>query len=153
VGSIGVLLNGFGFVETLKSLGIERRLLTAGEHKGILDPFSPMNDQDRLFAKSLLARVHQQFIAAVKAGRKGKLKDDPTLFSGLFWSGEEAQTLGLVDGLGNSSYVARKVIGAEKIVDYTPKDDWLKRVSERFGASMMNGLSNVLMFKAAPSLQ
>jgi len=153
VGSIGVLMNGFGFVETLKSLGVERRLLTAGEHKGILDPFSPMNDQDRLFAKGLLEQIHQQFISAVQQGRKGKLKDDPSIFSGLFWSGKEAQALGLVDGLGSSGYVAREVIGAEEIVDYTPKDDWIKRVSERLGAGMMTGLGNALPLTAAPTLR
>jgi len=153
VGSIGVLLNGFGFVETLKTLGVERRLLTAGEHKGILDPFSPMNEQDRLFAKGLLEQLHQQFISAVKQGRKGRLKDDPSLFSGLFWSGEEAKALGLVDGLGSSGYVAREIIGAEKIVNYTPKDDWIKRVSERFGAGMVAGLGSALMLTAAPALR
>jgi protease-4 len=135
VGSIGVLMNGFGFVGTLKDLGVERRLLTAGAHKGIMDPFSPMTKADEDYVKALLERIHQQFIAAVKAGRKGRLKDDPDIFSGLFWSGDEALKLGLVDGLGSTSYVARKIIKADKIVDFTPKDDWVKRLSESLGTA------------------
>jgi protease IV len=153
VGSIGVLMNGFGFVGTLKTLGVERRLLTAGDHKGILDPFSPLSDQDQHFAKALLERLHQQFITAVTQGRKGKLKDDPKIFSGLFWSGEEAQALGLVDGLGGSGYVAREIIHADKVVDYTHKDDWVKRFSERLGASMGGGLGHVLVELAAPTFR
>lgn len=140
VGSIGVLVNGFGFVQTLEELGVERRLLTAGEHKGILDPFSPMSEQDQVFIKGLLGKLHDQFIAAVKEGRKNKLKDDPTIFSGLFWTGEEGLELGLVDGFGSSGYVARELIGAEKVVDFTPKEDWVKRFSERLGTSLAESL-------------
>lgn len=140
VGSIGVLINGFGFVKTMQDYGVERRLITSGERKGILDPFSPLSERDKMFAQDLLKRMHQQFIDAVKTGRKGKLKDDPNIFSGLFWNGEEAKELGLVDGLGNSGYVAREIIGAEKIVDYTHKEDWLKHFSEQMGSQLSNAV-------------
>lgn len=147
VGSIGVLMNGFGFVKTLDNFGAERRLLTAGERKGILDPFSPMNERDKEFAKNLLERMHQQFINAVKNGRKGKLKEDPNLFSGLFWNGEEAKDLGLIDGLGSSGYVAREIIGADKIVDHTHKEDWLEKFSEQMGSKMVHALLSMNMPK------
>lgn len=147
VGSIGVLMNGFGFVKTLENFGVERRLLTAGERKGILDPFSPMNEGDKVFAKNLLERMHQQFINAVKNGRKGKLKEDPNLFSGLFWNGEEAKDLGLIDGLGSSGYVAREIIGADKIVDHTHKEDWLEKFSEQMGSKMVHALLSMNMPK------
>lgn len=149
VGSIGVLMNGFGFVKTLENLGIERRLLTAGERKGVMDPFSTASEEDTQFVKELLVRLHQQFIAAVKEGRKGKLQDNPNIFSGLFWSGEEAKTLGLVDELGSSSYVAREVIGAEDIVDHTHKENWVKRFSEQMGTQMAQSLWSIM----APSLR
>lgn len=138
VGSIGVLMNGFGFVKTLENIGVERRLLTAGDHKGILDPFSPMKEKDQRIAQELLNQIHQQFISAVKKGRKGKLKDDPEIFSGLFWSGINAKELGLVDFFGSSSYVARESIGAEKIVDYTCKEDLFKQFSDQMGATLTN---------------
>lgn len=150
VGSIGVLMNGFGFVSTMDDLGIERRLLTAGENKAIMDPFSPMRDQDKVFVKQLLDKLHEQFIAAVKEGRKDKLQDNPDIFSGLFWSGEESVELGLVDGLGSSGQVARDVIGVEKIVDFTSKEDWLKRFSDRLGVSIANALGSVYGLDAKP---
>jgi protease-4 len=155
VGSIGVLMNGFGFVETLDELGIERRLLTAGEHKGIMDPFSPMSGKDEIFLKGLLERLHDQFISAVKEGRDGKLKDDPAIFSGLFWSGEESIALGLVDEIGSSGYVAREVVGAEKIKDFTAEEDWLKRFTDRLGASIGTTLADSLglSWSAAPVLR
>lgn len=148
VGSIGVLMNGFGFVEAMNKLGVERRLLTAGEHKGFLDPFSPTEQEDVNHIKTLLGDIHQQFIKKVKQGRekslsvKGKLHllENPELFSGLVWTGEQALELGLVDGLGSSSYVAREVIGAEKIKDFTPKQNYLDRFAERFGAAMAKTL-------------
>lgn len=149
VGSIGVLMNGFGFVKAIQNLGIERRLLTAGEHKGILDPFSPMSDQDKGFAQDLLNRMHQQFITAVKNGRKGKLIDDPKIFSGLFWSGEEAKTLGLVDGLGSSDYVARQIIGAEKIINHTHKEGLVDRFSESMETHLEAAMSSMM----TPKLQ
>jgi protease-4 len=147
VGSIGVLMNGFGFVKTLENLGMERRLLTSGERKGILDPFSPLTERDRVFVKDLLAKMHEQFINAVKQGRKGKLQDDPNIFSGLFWNGQEAVALGLIDGLGSSSYVARDIIGIEQVVDHTHKEDWLERFSEQMGSRLTNALLTVTMPK------
>ena len=136
VGSIGVLMDGFGFVDGLKKLGIERRLMTAGEHKGLLDPFSPLKKDEVKHVQNLLDGVHRQFIAAVKAGRGDRLSDSPDIFSGLFWDGEKGLELGLVDGLGSSSYVAREVIGAEDIVDYTPRQNYLDRFADRIGVAM-----------------
>jgi protease-4 len=153
VGSIGVLMNGFGFVDTLEDLGVERRLLTAGDNKAIMDPFSPMRDQDKIFIKQLLDKLHAQFIAAVKDGRKDKLQDDPDIFSGLFWSGEDSVELGLVDGLSSSGQVARDVIGVEKIVDFTSKEDWLKRFSDQMGVSIANALGNAYGLDARPMLK
>jgi protease-4 len=136
VGSIGVLMNGFGFVDTMDKLGVERRLLTAGEHKGFLDPFSPLKDSDVEHMKTVLESTHKQFINVVKTGRGERLKDDPDLFSGLIWTGEQGIELGLVDDLGSSSYVAREIIGAEKIVNYTYEANPLERLAERLGASV-----------------
>jgi len=140
VGSIGVLMNGFGFVDTMKKLGVERRLITAGENKGFMDPFSPMKEDEKAHLENLLEIIHQQFINAVKKGRKDKLVDDPKMFSGLMWSGEQAVKLGLVDELANSSYVAREVIGEEKIVDFTYREPYFQKVLNRFGASMAKSL-------------
>lgn len=138
VGSIGVLMNGFGFVKSMENLGIERRLITSGSRKGVLDPFSPMQDEDRIFVEGLLKQIHDQFIAAVKAGRGERLKPpaDVDIFNGLFWNGEQAKELGLIDGLGSSGYVAREIIKAEKIVDHTHKEDWVKRLSEQMESSL-----------------
>ena len=135
VGSIGVLMSSFGLVEAMDKLGIERRLLTAGENKGFLDPFSPSKDADVAHARRLLQTIHQQFIDVVKEGRGERLKEDETMFSGLIWTGEQSLEMGLIDGLGSSSYVAREIIGAEKIVDYTPSPDYLERFAGRLGAS------------------
>jgi protease-4 len=137
IGSIGVLMNGFGFVDAMEDLGIERRLLTAGEHKGILDPFSPLNGFDEAHVKGLLDDLHQTFIDAVKSGRGDKLKgDDELLFSGLFWSGEEGIALGLADEIGSASFVAREVVGEEEIVNFTAKEDPFLRLIDRLGASV-----------------
>jgi len=145
VGSIGVLMDGFGFVGSMKKIGVERRLLTAGERKGFLDPFSPLSPDDREHAQQLLDQIHKQFIAVVEKGRGAKLVHDQDLFSGLFWTGEEAVKLGLVDKLGSAGYVAREVIGAEDVVDYTPQPDLLDRVSREFGIAMARLLgANVL---------
>jgi protease-4 len=133
VGSIGVLINGFGFVDTLDKLGIERRLLSAGEHKALLDPFSPMDSFDAQHAQQLLDEVHAEFINAVKTGRGDRLVDDENLFSGLFWSGVSAKELGLIDGFGDSNYVAKELIGAEKIVDFTAAGDPLDQLIRRLG--------------------
>jgi len=140
VGSIGVLMNGFGFVGAMEKLGVERRLLTAGEHKGFLDPFSPENPQEVAHVQKLLDRIHQQFIDAVKRGRGDRLKDDGTLFSGFIWTGEESVQLGLIDALGNSSYVAREIIGAEDIVDFTSKRGYLELLADRFGTAVGRGV-------------
>ncbi|MEJ2691530.1 MAG: S49 family peptidase [Candidatus Thiodiazotropha sp.] len=136
VGSIGVLINAFGFVGAMEKLGVERRLLTAGSHKGVLDPFSPLKQEDVLHIEDMLAQVHQQFIEAVKEGRGDRLKDEehPEIFSGLFWNGEQARELGLVDDFGSAGYVAREVIGAKEIVDFTLKEDIWDRFARRLGA-------------------
>ena len=144
VGSIGVRMDGFGFVEAMQKLGVERRLLTAGEHKGFLDPFQPTQQADIEQVQKLLDDIHRQFIDVVKAGRGDKLKDDPDLFSGYVWTGEQAITLGLVDELGSTGYVAREVIGEENIVDYTQTEDWLTKFSKRFGTALGRGVGEVL---------
>ena len=140
VGSIGVIMNGFGFVDAMHKLGVERRLYTAGEHKGFLDPFSPQRKEETAHINRVLTEVHNQFIKAVKDGRGKRLKENPQLFSGLVWTGDEGMKLGLVDGLGSSSMVARDVIKAEKLVDFTVHDDIFDRLSERLGTSMSNTL-------------
>ena len=136
VGSIGVLMNGFGFTEAMKKLGVERRLFTAGSSKGFLDPFSEVKKSDKAHIKTLLGTIHKQFIDTVKEGRGKRLVDDEKLFTGLVWTGEESVALGLTDGLGSSSFVAREIIGAEKIIDYTPRPNYLDRFAERLGVSM-----------------
>jgi protease-4 len=136
VGSIGVRMKSFGVVEAMKKIGIESRELTAGKHKAILDPFKPRKPEEEAFIKKMLAQTHQHFINAVKAGRGDRLKDDPDIFSGLFWTGERARELGLIDGFGSSSYVAREIIKAETIVNFTPKKDFLQRLSDRVGTTI-----------------
>ncbi|MHB8668648.1 MAG: S49 family peptidase [Burkholderiales bacterium] len=135
VGSIGVLMDGFGFTGSMEKLGVERRLLTAGENKGFLDPFSPEDPKQKAYAQSMLDDIHQQFIAAVKQGRGKRLKDDPELFSGLVWTGQKAVELGLADGFGSVESVARDVIKAKNIVDYTEKSSPVERIAKRFGAA------------------
>lgn len=138
VGSIGVLMNGFGFVDTLEKLGVERRLVTAGDNKGLLDPFSPINDRQLQHVQGMVDQIHSQFITAVKDGRGDRLKDDPQLFSGLVWAGEEAVKLGLIDGLGSPGYVARELIEEKNIVNFTAKRDLVERLAERFGGAAAN---------------
>jgi len=147
VGSIGVIMNGFGFVDGMKKLGVERRLYTAGKHKAFLDPFSKENPEEVAHIKGVLKDIHQQFIDVVKKGRGNKLKNDPNLFSGYVWTGEQSLELGLVDALGSSSYVAREIIKAEKIVDFTPKPNYLDRFAERFGMAMAKVMTEVLGMK------
>jgi protease-4 len=144
VGSIGVLMNGFGFVETLDKLGVERRLMTAGEHKGLFDPFSPVGEFDREHLKRVLDELHQNFITAVKAGRGNRLKDDPAVFSGLFWTGEESVALGLADGFGDLGYVARDVVGVETTVDFTKKEDVWERLAARVGTGAAQAFGALL---------
>ncbi len=145
VGSIGVRMDGFGFVDAMKKLGVERRLITAGKHKGFLDPFKPAEKADIAQVKTLLSDIHKQFINVVRSGRGDRLKETPDLFSGYVWTGEQAIDLGLVDELGSASYVAREVIGAEDIVDFTPKEDLFERFSKKFGTALGQGVGKVLM--------
>ena len=133
IGSIGVLMDGFGFTEAMQKLGIQRRLLTAGANKGFLDPFSPVNAEQEAYAKAMLEDIHQQFIAAVKKGRGKRLKETPELFSGLVWDGTRGIQLGLADGYGSLDYVARDVVKAEDIVDYTPEENLADRLARRLG--------------------
>jgi protease-4 len=139
VGSIGVLMDGFGFTGTMEKLGVERRLITAGENKGIGDPFTPMSEKHRAYTQAMIDQIHLQFIQVVKEGRGTRLKVSPDTFSGLFWNGEEAVRLGLADHLGNLDYVAREVVKAEDIIDYTPKENVAERLAKRFGASVGAG--------------
>ena len=138
VGSIGVLMDGFGFTGAMQKLGVERRLLTAGENKAILDPFSPLNQKHQEFAQKLINQIHQQFIAIVRDGRGARLKETPEMFSGLFWSGETSIKMGLADAIGNSDYVAREVIKEENIVDFTIQENFADRFAKRLGAAMAN---------------
>jgi protease-4 len=148
VGSIGVRMSGlttFGFVDAMKKLGIERRMLAAGDDKAMLDPFSPLKQDEVRHVTQLLENIHQQFINVVKEGRGKRLKgDEHTLFNGLYWTGQEALDLGLVDGLANSSTVAREFIGAEKIVDYTHRPTPLERITDRLGVVMAKGFAAAL---------
>ncbi len=143
VGSVGVLMDGFGFVGTLEKLGVERRLITAGESKGFLDPFSPMKEEDTQHLRGMLDDIHKQFITVVREGRGDRLKDNGKLFSGLTWTGEESLALGLVDGLSSSSRVAREVIGAERIVDYTYRPPVFERFTDRLGVVLSERLLTV----------
>jgi protease IV len=151
VGSIGVLMDGFGFTGLMDKLGVERRLMTAGENKGFLDPFSPQTDKQRAFAQTMLDQIHQQFISVVKAGRGKRLKETPEMFSGLFWSGQQSIELGLADQLGNLDFVAREVVKAEEIIDYTRRDNVAERLVKRFGASIGEGSMRAL--RALPALR
>ncbi|MDP1528657.1 MAG: S49 family peptidase [Rhodoferax sp.] len=144
VGSIGVLMDGFGFTGLMDKLGIERRLLTAGENKGMLDPFSPQSEKQNAYAKAMIEQIHQQFIEVVRAGRGTRLKETPDTFSGLFWNGEEAIRLGLADHLGGLDYVAREVVKAEEIVDYTPRENVAERLAKRLGAGVGTGAMKAL---------
>lgn len=143
VGSIGVTAAGFGFVGSMEKLGVDRRLYTSGEHKAFLDPFQPQNPEETAFWQSVLQTTHRQFIDSVKQGRGERLKDKehPELFSGLIWSGEQALQLGLIDALGNSSFVAREVIGQSEIVDFTLEETPFDRFAKKFGASVAERLA------------
>ncbi|BCA30076.1 signal peptide peptidase SppA [Metapseudomonas otitidis] len=154
VGSIGVTAASFGFVDLMGKLGVERRVYTSGEHKAFLDPFQPQKDDETRFWQGVLDITHRQFIESVKKGRGDRLKVDghPELFSGLVWSGEQALELGLVDKLGSTSYVAREVIGAKEIVDYTKQDTPFDRFAKRLGASMAEQLAMWMGFQG-PSLR
>ncbi|MBI4195448.1 MAG: S49 family peptidase [Betaproteobacteria bacterium] len=140
IGSIGVLMDGFGFAGAMEKLGIERRLLAAGENKGFLDPFSPIQESQKAHAEQMLNEIHQQFINVVRQGRGKRLKETPEMFSGLLWIGQKSVELGLADALGGVDYVAREVIKAEEIVDFTPRENIAERVARRFGAAMAETL-------------
>lgn len=144
VGSIGVLMDGFGFTGLMDKLGVERRLLTAGENKGMLDPFSPVSPKQRAYAQAMLDQIHAQFIAVVREGRGKRLKETSETFSGLFWNGEQAVAMGLADHFGNLDYVAREVVKAEDVIDYTPRDNVAERLAKRFGAAVGAGAVKAL---------
>jgi len=149
VGSIGVLMDGFGFTGLMDKLGVERRLMTAGENKGFLDPFSPQTKAQRAHAQTLLNQIHQQFIQVVREGRGKRLKETPELFTGLFWSGQQAVEIGLADGFGNLDYVAREVVKAEDVIDYTRRDNVAERLAKRFGAAIGEGAVHALQRQPA----
>ncbi len=136
IGSIGVVMDGWGFTGVMDKLGVERRVLTAGENKAFLDPFAPSDPKQREYALSMLGEIHQQFIDVVKKGRGTRLKESPELFSGLIWTGQRSIELGLADGLGSIEFVAREVVKAESIIDFTQKQNFAERVAKRFGAGV-----------------
>ncbi len=144
VGSIGVLMDGYGFTEVMKKVGVERRLMTAGENKGMLDPFSPINPKQQVLAQTMLNEIHEQFKTVVRHGRGARLKETPETFSGLFWSGEQGIKLGLADAIGSADYVAREVIKQEEIVDFTSQEDFASRIAKRIGASASTVIGETL---------
>jgi len=144
VGSIGVLMNGFGFVDTIKKLGVSRRLLTAGSEKGFMDPFSPMTDKDKTYMQKMLNIIHNQFISAVKKGRGNRLKEDPSLFSGLVWTGEQATPLGLIDGIATPEQVARDIIKNDNLVDYSIEQNFLQKFAKNIGSSAATSAASEL---------
>jgi protease-4 len=144
IGSIGVLMDGFGFVDSMQKLGIERRLLTAGSHKAMLDPFSPPKEDETHFMQGLLDQVHQQFISAVKEGRGDRLKETPDMFSGLVWTGEAGVKLGIADDFGNTDYVAEKIIGAKHRVDFTQQGRLIDKLAGKLGASFGQAMGSLL---------
>ena len=143
IGSIGVLMDGFGFTGTMEKLGIERRLLAAGDNKGFLDPFSPVVESQKQHAEQMIGQIHQQFIGVVRAGRGERLKETPDMFSGLLWVGAKTIEMGLADELGSVEYVAREVIKAEDIVDFTPRENVAERLAKKLGAGMAEGLTRL----------
>jgi protease-4 len=153
VGSVGVLMDGFGFTGLMDKLGVERRLLTAGENKGFLDPFSPQSAQQKVHAQEMLDEIHQQFIEVVRAGRGKRLKETPDMFSGLYWTGAKAVDMGLADGFGTVDTVARDIVKAEDIVDYTAHEGLPERVLKKFGASVGDAAVKTIYRGAAPSLR
>lgn len=144
VGSIGVLMDGYGFTEVMKKVGVERRLMTAGENKAMLDPFSPINPKHQAFAQTMLNEIHEQFKVVVRQGRTSRLKETPETFSGLFWSGEQSIKMGLADAIGSADYVAREVIKEENIVDFTTQEDFASRLAKRIGAGASTSFGEML---------
>jgi len=144
IGSIGVVMNGFGFVSTMEKLGVDRRLIIAGEHKALMDPFSPANEVETRHMQTLLDDVHQQFIRAVKAGRGERLQETEDMFSGLVWTGEQGVKLGLADDFGSVDSVAREVIGANKKLNFTPQERLLDKIAGKLGASFGHALGSAV---------
>ena len=153
VGSIGVISSGFGFVDLMEKLGIERRALTAGDSKALLDPFQPLSDQQKRFWQSVLDTTHQQFIEAVKQGRGDRLTDNSELFSGLIWTGEQAVELGLIDGLGSASSVAREQFNTDHLIDYSYRPNAVERLAERLGVGVASEVMNSLGVTGAAQLK
>ncbi len=151
VGSIGVLMDGFGFTGLMDKLGVERRLMTAGENKGFLDPFSPQTDAQRKHAQAMLNQIHQQFIGVVKVGRGERLKESPEMFSGLFWTGQQAVDMGLADALGSLDGVARDVVKVPDVIDYTRHENVAERLAKRFGAAL--GEASVKTLRSAGAVR
>ena len=143
IGSIGVVMDGFGFTGTMEKLGVERRAITAGDNKKFLDPFSPVNPAHKAYAEKMIGEIHEQFITVVREGRGKRLKENPDIFSGLVWTGPKSIELGLADALGSVDSVARDVIKAEDIVDFTPRENIAERVARKFGAAMAEALVKV----------
>ena len=144
IGSVGVLMDGFGFTGTMEKLGVERRLITAGTNKGLMDPFSPLDEGQKAHMQTMLDQIHQQFIQVVREGRGSRLKETPELFSGLVWTGEQAVRMGLADKLGNTSFVAREVAKFERVVDYTQRQNVAERLARRFGSAVGEGAVKAL---------
>ncbi len=153
VGSVGVLMDSFGFTGTMEKLGVERRLLTAGANKGFLDPFSPQSEKHRAHAQEMLNEIHQQFISVVRAGRGSRLKETPETFSGLYWTGAKAVEMGLADGFGTVDTVARDIVKAEDIVDYTAHEGLPERVLKKFGAAVGDGAVKAMSHTVLPQLK
>ena len=152
VGSIGVLMDGFGFNGLMSKLGVERRLMTAGENKGLMDPYSPVSDKQKAYSQAMLNEIHQQFIAVVRKGRGTRLKESSDTFSGLFWVGSKAVEMGLADGYGTIDSVARDVVKAEDVIDYTQKEALPERVLRKFGASVGSAAISALVKANRPSI-
>ena len=150
IGSIGVIMDGFGFVDTMQKMGVERRLLTAGAHKAMLDPFSPPKTDETQFMQTLLDQVHQQFISAVKDGRGNRLKESPDMFSGLVWTGEAGVKIGIADDFGNDDFVAKNIIGAETLVDFTHQGSLLDKMAGKLGTSFSKAINSLVL---TPSLR
>jgi protease-4 len=144
IGSIGVLMDGFGFVDTMKTVGVERRLLTAGAHKAMLDPFSPPKEEETQYMQGLINQVHQQFITAVKQGRGDRLKETPDMFSGLIWTGEESLKIGIADEFGDDRSIAKDKIGAERLVDFTESDKFFDKLANKMGTSIAHVIRSAI---------
>jgi len=153
VGSIGVLMNGFGFTGLMDKIGVERRLITAGDNKGLLDPFSPLDEKDKKHVQAMMKDIHEQFIGVVREGRGKRLKDTPELFSGLVWTGQKSVELGLADGIGSIEFVAREVVKAEDIVDFTKKESLAERFAKGLGSGAATALVELALRASAGAIR